>query len=100
MANECGLLDSRGVRFSSLDQTPASGMSSAAPPGTQVQRLMVSGTRAGMTAAQEDAFVDILRKHVSAKELLHGDCIGADAQCHRLARGAGERARRDGRDKT
>ena len=50
---------------------------------------MVSGTRAGMTVAQKDAFADVLHKHAAVQQLLHGDCIGADAQCHRLARQAG-----------
>jgi hypothetical protein len=56
---------------------------SSTPP---VERLMVSGTRVGMTAAQKDAFADVLHKHAAVRQLLHGDCIGADAQCHRLAR--------------
>lgn len=67
-------------------------MSAPAPAASaaSARKLMVSGTRAGMTAAQKDAFVDLLHKHAAAK-LLHGDCIGADAECHRLARGAGGR---------
>lgn len=50
-------------------------------PASSVARLMVSGTRAGMTVAQKDAFADVLHKHAAVQQLLHGDCIGADAQC-------------------
>ena len=33
---------------------------------------MVSGTRVGMTAAQKDAFADVLHKHAAVQQLLHG----------------------------
>lgn len=57
-----------------------------------VARLMVSGTRVGMTVAQKDGFVKILKEYTDVGELLHGDCIGADAECHNLARGVVGRA--------
>ena len=64
----------------------------ASTMNTAVQRLMVTGTRAGMTAAQKTAFIDLLNKHESElQQLLHGDCIGADAECHKLARDVGGR---------
>lgn len=52
---------------------------------------MVSGTRAGMTAEQKDLFVGLLDEKSAEMQLLHGDCIGADAECHRLARDVGGR---------
>ena len=45
-----------------------------------------TGTQKGLTPPQRDALeVELLRFSV----LHHGDCIGADAQAHRIAKGLG-----------
>lgn len=53
-------------------------------------RIGFTGSRAGMTGAQQQAFVRLLDS-LGASELLHGACIGADADAARLASIAGIR---------
>ena len=43
-----------------------------------------TGTQSGMTEDQAIAFTSLL-KDLNAKELHHGDCIGADAQANKIA---------------
>ena len=47
-----------------------------------------SGTRYGMTEAQSDAVVDLLDETLRLHGFIahHGDCVGADAQFHRICR--------------
>jgi len=47
-------------------------------------RIGFTGTRQGMTPAQQRALRDLLAAHRGAV-LHHGDCIGADAQAHDIA---------------
>lgn len=49
-----------------------------------------TGTQRGMTEAQIETITDILFVHEPAW-VHHGDCIGADAEFHDLARNAGAR---------
>jgi hypothetical protein len=51
-------------------------------------RVGFTGTRKGMTAAQKDAVRGLLAA-LRPAECHHGDCVGADAQFHGLAEGAG-----------
>jgi hypothetical protein len=54
--------------------------------------LGFTGTRRGMTLAQKRAIEALLGAGtVLDKVLVHGDCIGADADMHALARAAGMR---------
>ena len=46
--------------------------------------LAFTGTRKGMTAAQRKAVTRLL-EDCNATTLLHGDCLGADAQAHAIA---------------
>lgn len=50
-----------------------------------MRRIGFTGTQRGMTPVQSAVVCDLL----SAGELHHGDCIGADAQAHDLARDRG-----------
>ncbi len=47
-----------------------------------------TGTRSGMTETQRDKITALLRE-LSATELHHGDCIGADADAHHIAQALG-----------
>lgn len=47
--------------------------------------LGFTGTRKGMTAFQKAAFIELIRT-IKFDVLLHGDCIGADAQAHEFVR--------------
>jgi len=54
--------------------------------------LGFTGTRQGMTLAQKKAIESLLRDGLALDSVLvHGDCIGADADMHTLARSAGMR---------
>jgi len=54
--------------------------------------LGFTGTRRGMTLAQKRAIEALLGAGAAlGKVLVHGDCIGADADMHALAREAGMR---------
>lgn len=50
--------------------------------------LAFTGSRRGMTAPQQDAFLDYLRKS-HPRVLHHGDAIGADADAHEIAAAQG-----------
>ena len=50
--------------------------------------LSFTGTRSGMTKYQIDTFIETIQSHKSNADkvtLVHGDCIGADADAHVLA---------------
>jgi hypothetical protein len=49
-------------------------------------RFGFTGTQEGMTPPQEYALEKYLQAYAGVAELHHGDCIGADAQAHALAR--------------
>jgi hypothetical protein len=51
-------------------------------------RIGFTGTRQGMTSAQKLAFLQILAM-MKATVLVHGDCVGADADAHRTAHAVG-----------
>lgn len=51
--------------------------------------LGFTGTRAGMTDAQKEQFELVLR-YLRPLTLHHGDCIGADADCHAACRALGD----------
>ena len=52
-----------------------------------MRRSSFTGTRRGMTPAQREAFAGLLAR-LEIAELTHGDCLGADAEAHALAREA------------
>jgi hypothetical protein len=47
-------------------------------------KVGMTGTRHGLTQEQEDAFLEINFDGIT--EFHHGDCIGADEECHRIIR--------------
>lgn len=51
-------------------------------------RLGFTGTRRGMTDAQK---ARVAEKSAPFAEVHHGDCVGADADMHAIARAAGQR---------
>jgi hypothetical protein len=65
-------------------------MASSPPPtegGQRTLTLAVSGTRNGMTDAQRVAFCDLLDGiPFQIARVRHGDCIGVDADAHKIVR--------------
>lgn len=53
-------------------------------------RLAFTGTQTGMTQAQRDSFRSLLVTF-RVKTLIHGGCIGADIDAHRLAKLLGKK---------
>jgi len=45
-----------------------------------------TGTRVGMTVMQRASLLQLLREYGADMEFHHGDCVGADAQAHELAK--------------
>lgn len=54
-------------------------------PSYNVETVAVTGTREGMTPKQRQAFKSLLVK-LKVSVLIHGDCVGADAQMDRIAK--------------
>ena len=48
-------------------------------------KLSFTGTRQGMTPEQKEAFGNVLN-NLTGSMLIHGDCIGADADAHNIAK--------------
>ncbi len=46
----------------------------------------ITGTSRGMVRSQMDAFTKFLEDHPEIVSMSHGDCVGADKQCHYLLR--------------
>lgn len=57
---------------------------------TTYERISITATRAGMTAQQKHTFTRKLQEW-KAVTLIHGDCIGGDADSHAIAKGLGMR---------
>lgn len=57
------------------------------PPRLKWVRVGFTGSRTGLTDAQAQALRDWLSplKDIDVVQLLHGDCVGADAQAHAIA---------------
>lgn len=58
-------------------------------PGMAPLRLGFTGTREGMTDAQKATCHDLLAALYPIGEMHHGDCVGADADMHAIARSYG-----------
>lgn len=63
-------------------------MSNPATETQEVHRVGFTGTREGMTLAQKVTVMALLRGHQPAW-VHHGDCVGADADFHYMARAVG-----------
>ena len=56
-----------------------------------VEHIGFTGTRGGLTGEQIVSLADVLATFPPHSELHHGDCIGADAAAHEMARKLGWR---------
>lgn len=56
------------------------------PPQTNYYFEVIgfTGTQKGMSSAQSERVEEILKK-LNPKKIVHGDCVGADAQAHDIA---------------
>lgn len=45
--------------------------------------LTITASRRGLTGAQKKRLASLIRR-IRPEEVLHGDCVGGDADCHRI----------------